>query len=320
VERNASEDEIKKAYRKHALEWHPDKHPEEAREKAQRKFADASNAYDILKDPQARQEYDMTGRVGGGGGHPGGPQGFHGGGFQRLTPEQMQQLFEQMVMMEQMQRMQQQMQQQSGPRRGGCGGGGPLGQPARRRGQLEVDQEVRIKPNVESIHRASRKSDIDSDYDERRARYAGKLGTISKVDASDQSVKVRVMVSPGRADEVWFGGGGVWDLRDLEEEMEVQLSPDEALIHAASRECGIDPENDEPRARCAGKTGTVVRIDRDDGSAKIRVIVKAGRAAEVWFGAGAFEPLEQQPMPEHSWSPGMQEQQQRGRAADMSGF
>merc|ERR1712039_946313 len=101
---------------------------------------------------------------------------------------------------------------------------------------------------------------------ERRARYAGKIGTITKVDPSDQSIKVRVMVSPGRADEVWFGAGAVWDPTGLEQDVEVQICPEVATIHESSREIGIDTEHDRRRARCAGKIGTVVEIDPADHS------------------------------------------------------
>jgi len=297
LDRNASEDDIKKAYREKALKWHPDKHPEDTRGEAQKHFSDASNAYEILKDPQTREEYDLTGQVGGGGG-PSGPGGFHPG---QMSQEQMQHIFQQ-LMQEQARMMHQQQQQQFG-----CGGA-----PRRRPGVLEPDMEVRIRADAASIHRASRAANIDTDNDERRAQYAGKLGTIVKTDPRDQSVKMRVMVSAGRADEVWFGSDGVWIPEDLEVDTEVQICPDESMIHAASREVGIDADNDARRARCAGKLGTVIRIDSKDRSAKIRVIVLPGRADEVWFGPGAFEPLQQHVDQGQPWA--------RPQEADMRGF
>merc|ERR1719329_701324 len=63
LERNASDADIKKAYRDKALHWHPDKNPDN-KEKAAKRFAEATSAYEILKDPQTRKEYDTTGRVG----------------------------------------------------------------------------------------------------------------------------------------------------------------------------------------------------------------------------------------------------------------
>lgn len=63
VAKDADEREIKKAYRKMALKHHPDKQTtEEARRQASEVFAKISNAYEILSDPQKREEYDNRGR------------------------------------------------------------------------------------------------------------------------------------------------------------------------------------------------------------------------------------------------------------------
>ncbi len=82
VSKNASADELKKAYRKAAVQHHPDK--EGGNEE---KFKEINEAYDVLKDSQKRQRYDQFGHAGvggasGGGGQPGGNpfEGF-GGGF-----------------------------------------------------------------------------------------------------------------------------------------------------------------------------------------------------------------------------------------------
>lgn len=82
VERNASEDDIKKAYRKLAMKYHPDKNPGD--KSAEEKFREATEAYEILKDPQRRSQYDQFGHAafenaGAGGGFGGGFSGF--GGF-----------------------------------------------------------------------------------------------------------------------------------------------------------------------------------------------------------------------------------------------
>ncbi len=99
VSRSASVDEIKKAYRKLAIKYHPDRNPGDA--EAEAKFKEAAEAYDVLHDPQKRQQYDQFGfdapSGGFGGGSPfGGAGGFsmddifsmfgdvfggHGGGF-----------------------------------------------------------------------------------------------------------------------------------------------------------------------------------------------------------------------------------------------
>ena len=61
VARGASPDEIKKAYRRLALEWHPDRHPEEKRAEAEARFKRVSEAYEVLSDPEKRERYDRFG-------------------------------------------------------------------------------------------------------------------------------------------------------------------------------------------------------------------------------------------------------------------
>lgn len=60
VNRNASDDDLKKAYKRLAMIWHPDKNPVNKRE-AEAKFKRISEAYDVLSDPQKRQIYDLYG-------------------------------------------------------------------------------------------------------------------------------------------------------------------------------------------------------------------------------------------------------------------
>lgn len=61
VERNASDEELKKAYKRRAMKWHPDKNPTTNKKEAEVKFNQISEAYDVLSDPQKRQIYDRYG-------------------------------------------------------------------------------------------------------------------------------------------------------------------------------------------------------------------------------------------------------------------
>ena len=76
VERNADEKEIKKAYRKIALKFHPDKNPDD--KAAEDKFKEAAEAYEILSDSNKRSRYDQYGHQGVGGASQGGRGGFGG--------------------------------------------------------------------------------------------------------------------------------------------------------------------------------------------------------------------------------------------------
>lgn len=75
VERNADDKQIKKAYRKMAIKYHPDKNPDNA--EAEAKFKEAAEAYEVLSDANKRARYDQYGHAGLGGAAGGG--GFGGG-------------------------------------------------------------------------------------------------------------------------------------------------------------------------------------------------------------------------------------------------
>ena len=79
VSKSASVDEIKKAYRKLAIKYHPDRNPGDA--EAEAKFKEAAEAYDVLHDPQKRQQYDQFGFDAPGGGFGGGNPFGGAGGF-----------------------------------------------------------------------------------------------------------------------------------------------------------------------------------------------------------------------------------------------
>lgn len=79
VNRDASDEEIKKSYRKLAMKYHPDRNPDS--KDAEEKFKEAKNAYEMLSDPEKRRAYDAYGHAGINPQMGGGPSGEGFGGF-----------------------------------------------------------------------------------------------------------------------------------------------------------------------------------------------------------------------------------------------
>jgi molecular chaperone DnaJ len=79
VSKDATTDDLKKAYRKLAVQYHPDKNPGD--KAAEEKFKELSEAYEVLSDPQKKQRYDQFGHAGVNGGPGGGAGGFDFNGF-----------------------------------------------------------------------------------------------------------------------------------------------------------------------------------------------------------------------------------------------
>ena len=87
VKKSASDDEIKKSYRKLAMKYHPDRNKDD--KESERKFKEATAAYEALKDPERRAAYDQYGHDAFRQGGMGGGQGFgdFAGGFSDIFEE-----------------------------------------------------------------------------------------------------------------------------------------------------------------------------------------------------------------------------------------
>lgn len=92
VSKSASADEIKAAYRKLALKYHPDKNP--GNKEAEEKFKEINEAYDVLSDSQKKQQYDTFGHDAQSGGNPFGGGSPFGGGFSYSGGINMDDIFE----------------------------------------------------------------------------------------------------------------------------------------------------------------------------------------------------------------------------------
>lgn len=195
VSPSASQEEIKKAYRKQAMAWHPDRCPEEKREEAQRRFAEIANAYELLSDPEKRRLHDSGGSTGAARDFGAGGPGFAGGGMPHdfHSQESAERLFRDVFGQRGFEDLLGHLFNQDFF--------GEMGGPA----VLKVGSEVRINGEANLVLEACRQSGIDSTNDAKRRRCLGKKGKIIKVDPKDQSVKVSV---PGVGD-VWFGSRAV---------------------------------------------------------------------------------------------------------------
>jgi len=130
VEKSASADEIKKAYRKKAIQYHPDKNPGD--KEAEEKFKEAAEAYEVLSNPDKRARYDQFGHAGVDG--AAGAGGFGGFGGQGMSMDDIFSMFGDIF------------GGHSGF--GGFGGGG--GQPRQRKFRGS-DLRVKVKLNLKEI-------------------------------------------------------------------------------------------------------------------------------------------------------------------------
>lgn len=186
VERNATTDQIKKAYRQEALKWHPDRNPADKRAEAEKRFAAIAAAYGILSDASKRSQFDASGS----------PHGFAGGfpgGFSQgsgmPSNESAERLFREVF------------------------GGGVLSQllkdlgadfghqPSATPKAPRVGMQVQVLNDARAVKQASRSSGIDTTNDALRQRCLGRRGSVIKVDPRDRSIKVRI----DSIGDVWFG-------------------------------------------------------------------------------------------------------------------
>jgi len=94
VNRNATEEDLKKSYRRLAMKWHPDKNPGDAKKEAEAKFKKISEAYEVLSDPQKRAIYDQYGEEGlKASADGGGSSSMNGSANQRFNPRNAEDVF-----------------------------------------------------------------------------------------------------------------------------------------------------------------------------------------------------------------------------------
>ncbi len=143
VSKSSSADEIKKAYRKLALKYHPDRNPGDA--EAEEKFKEAAEAYDVLSNPEKKQRYDQFGHAGMGGAAGGG----FGGGFGGFSMDDIFSQFGDIF---------------GGRFGGGFGGFGGFGDGGSRGRRVAKGSNIRIKIKLtleEIVHGVEKKIKID---------------------------------------------------------------------------------------------------------------------------------------------------------------
>lgn len=168
ISRNATQEEIKKAYKKEAMKWHPDRQPPEKRDEAQKRFTEVANAYETLSNPEKRSAHDV------GGGTNGFPGGFHAGGNTQASAED---LFRQVFGQGGLHELFRGMQDIPG-----------FGSP----GIIGVGSTVKVHTDKHRVLALCRKAGIDSENDGLRIKSLGKEGRVIKVDREDNTAKVTV--------------------------------------------------------------------------------------------------------------------------------
>ena len=138
VSKGASDDEIKKSYRKLAMKFHPDRVsslPDKEKKESEEKFKEIQEAYAVLSDPQKKQMYEQFGHAGVGGNSASGGPGFGGGGFSGGGFEDIYEAFGDIF-------------------GGGRRGGGSQGRSSQMRGNdLEVQVEITLQESANGVEK-----------------------------------------------------------------------------------------------------------------------------------------------------------------------
>jgi DnaJ-class molecular chaperone len=191
VKRDASDEQIKSAYRKLARQYHPDRNPGD--KQAEARFKEIQEAYDVLSDKTKRGQYDRFGAAGVGAGArnaQGGPGGFNfqwgagPGGFQQMDPNEAADLFRQFF--------------------GGGGGGAPFDMEETLGRQARGGRGRRARPQPQEVE-----SDVTIPF--MTAAMGGTVGL--QIDDRELSVKVPPGVEEGQVLRLQGQGPGGGNLR-----------------------------------------------------------------------------------------------------------
>ncbi|CAJ1379284.1 unnamed protein product [Effrenium voratum] len=179
VDPKASQEEIKKAYKREAMKWHPDKQPEEKRAEAQKRFSQVANAYETLSSADKRRMHDL-----GGGGMPGQAPGASGGfgGQGQYSQASAEDLFRQVF--------------------GGAGFDELMMNLHKLQGMqdnvrnfanfITAGSKVKVHGSKNWVLAACRRAGIDATNDRLRTQALGKKGSVIKVDPKDNTAKIQV--------------------------------------------------------------------------------------------------------------------------------
>jgi DnaJ-class molecular chaperone len=244
VKRDASEEAIKKAYRKLARQYHPDRNPGD--KQAEAHFKEVQDAYDVLSDKTKRANYDRFGTAEPGAGVRGGPGGttFHWGGpgGQQVDPGQAEEILRQFF---------------GGA--GGAGGAGDLGGFGDLFGRRPPRGGRSRRPEPAAVE-----SEVTIPF--QTAALGGSVAL--QVDGRELTVKVPAGVEDGQALRLQGQGPGGADLH-----LKLRIAP-----HPYFRREGKDVILDVPLSLPEAVLGTKVDVPTLDGS-RLTVTVPAGASS-----------------------------------------